>query len=97
MSRYPIALALLLGTTILHAGEMPLPDGRPPGGPMTPPPPCSITPAKGVRIPGLGPGTVQNIDAACRIPATRSWSACELPPQPLKTPARRCAAQGAVR
>jgi hypothetical protein len=27
MSRYPVAIALLLGTTLLHAGEMPPPMG----------------------------------------------------------------------
>ncbi|MDN6867163.1 hypothetical protein QO202_03745 [Aeromonas caviae] len=82
MSRYPIALALLLGTTLVHAGDMPPPMGARQGGPMAPPPSVLYHASKQ----GADPQALsKNIDAA--KPDTRyevTVSVRELPPQPLK-------------
>lgn len=88
MSRYPVALALLLGTTLLHAGEMPPPMGARQGGPMTPPPSVLYHASKQGADPqalAQAQALSRNIDAA--KPDTRyevMVSVRELPPQPLK-------------
>ena len=86
MSRYPVALALLLGTTLLHAGEMPPPMGARQGGPMTPSSSVLYHASKqGTDPQALVQALSKNIDAA--KPDTRyevTVSVRELPPQPLK-------------
>ena len=86
MSRYPIALALLLGTTLVHAGEMPPPMGARQGGPMAPPPSVLYHASKqGADPQALAQALSKNIDAA--RPDTRyevMVSVRELPPQPPK-------------
>ena len=79
MSRYPIALALLLGTTLVHAGEMPPPMGARQGGPMAPPPSVLYHASKqGADPQALVQALSKNIDAAKPV------SVRELPPQPPK-------------
>lgn len=84
MSRYPIALALLLGTTLVHAGEMPPPMGARQGGPMAPPPSVLYHASKqGADPQALAQALSKNIDAA--RPDTRyevMVSVRELPPKP---------------
>ena len=86
MSRSPVVLALLLGTTFVHAGEMPPPMGARQGGPMTPPPSVLYHASKqGADPQALAQALSKNIDAA--KPDTRyevMVSVRELPPQPLK-------------
>ena len=85
MSRYPVALALLLGTTLVHA-EMPPPMGARQGGPMAQPPSVLYHASKqGADPQALVQALSKNIDAA--KPDTRyevMVSVRELPPQPLK-------------
>ncbi|BCR27772.1 hypothetical protein KAM448_44450 [Aeromonas caviae] len=86
MSRYSIALALLLGTTLVHAGDMPPPQSPRLGGPMAPPPSVLYHASKqGTDPQALAQALSKNIDAA--KPDTRyevTVSVRELPPQPLK-------------
>ncbi|MGS3140731.1 hypothetical protein ACB316_21395 [Aeromonas sanarellii] len=86
MSRSPVVLALLLGTTFVHAGEMPPPMGARQGGPMTQPPSVLYHASKqGADPQVLAQALSKNIDAA--KPDTRyevMVSVRELPPQPLK-------------
>lgn len=87
MSRYSVALALLLGTTLLHAGEMPPPMGARQGDPMTQPPSVLYHASKqGADPQALAQALSRNIDAA--KPDTRyevMVSVRELPPQPPKS------------
>jgi len=84
MSRYPIALALLLGTTLVHAGDMPSPHPARLGGPMAPPPPVLYQASKqGTDPQALAQALSKNIAAA--DPDTRyevMVSVRELPPKP---------------
>ncbi len=86
MSRNALILALLLGTTLVHAGEMPPPMDARQGGPMTPPPSVLYHASKqGADPQALAQALSRNIDAA--KPDTRyevMVSVRELPPQPLK-------------
>ena len=96
MSRYPIALALLLGTTLVHAGEMPAPMPTRQGGPMAPPVSVLYQASKQGSDPqALAQALVKNIDAA--KPDTRyevMVSVRELPPQPPKPQPARAPIKG---
>lgn len=76
MSRYPVAIALLLGTTLLHAGEMPPLMGARRGGPMTPPSVLYHASKQGADPRPWSRRCPKTLMPPSRILATRSRSAC---------------------